>query len=101
MHASKRPLKYTMLVLEVVRILNSTASVNLFRYLPCQNSGQLRDSLEVIEEDDVLTGERTLSCSLSHKLLRPHISLLEVTLARRDTECADVPVAVEPLLRRK
>ena len=90
-----------MLVLEVVRILNSTASVNLFRYLPCQTSCQVRDSLEEVYQDRVLTSERTLSCSLSHELLRPHISLLEMTFAGRDAERANIPIAVKPLLRRK
>jgi hypothetical protein len=34
LHASSRPLKWNMLVFAVLRILNSTASVNLLRYLP-------------------------------------------------------------------
>jgi hypothetical protein len=82
------------LVFAVLRTLNSTASVNLLRYLP-GNSGQhkLHHATRAW-----LTNQGSLRFSLSYKLFCPDISLFEVATAIFDSESADIAVTIEPLV---
>jgi hypothetical protein len=78
-------------VLAVLRTLNSTASVNLLRYLPmaCKLMGP--------DPENSHTNEGPLCLPLPSKLFGSHVALLELASSVTDSKGADVAVTVEPL----
>jgi hypothetical protein len=85
------------LVFAVLRTLNSTASVNLLRYLPA-NGGQHKLHHAIRTQR---TNQGSLRLSLSYEFLCPDISLFEVGTATFDFESADIAVAIEPLFSER